>query len=85
MGMVYMIISNWIQLQIKLMRKNRNMKYLLLRILLLSLLSGCLPNIIFAQDSLQILISGQIVSNRTGYPLADINVSVSKVPVLLNV
>jgi len=85
MGMVYMIISNWIQLQIKLMRKKRNMKYLLLRILLLSLLSGCLPNIIFAQDSLQILISGQIVSNRTGDPLADINVSVSQVPGLVTV
>ena len=61
------------------------MKYLLLRILLLSLLSGCLPNIIFAQDSLQILISGQIVSNRTGDPLADINVSVSQVPGLVTV
>ena len=79
------ITSNLNQSQINPMRKISNMKYLLLRLLILTVLGGCLPAAMAAQDSQMIGISGQIVSIRTGDPLGDINVSVLQVPGLLTV
>jgi len=81
--MAYTIISNWNPSQNKLMRKSTHMKYILLRLLILTALGGSLPTLGMAQDSLMIAITGQIVSIQTGEALADINVSVLQLPGLL--
>jgi len=85
MEMVCTIILNWNQSQNNHMRKNSNMKYLLLRLLILTVFGGCLPSIVAAQDSLKIGINGQIVSLQTGEPLGDINITVLQVPGLVTV
>ncbi len=79
MVMDYTITSSWNQSQTKLMRKIRDMKYLFRRLLLLAIFIGCLSNTMFAQDSVPINISGQIVSIQSGEPLGDINISVLQV------
>ena len=62
-----------------------NMKYLLLRLLILTVTGGCMTTMLVAQDSLPNSVSGQVVSIRTGDPLGDINVSVLQTPGLLTV
>ncbi len=59
------------------------MKYLFRKLLLLAVLGGFLPNMMIAQDSLQMIIKGQVVSIQSGDPLGDINVSVLQVPGLI--
>jgi TonB-linked SusC/RagA family outer membrane protein len=61
------------------MRKIRDMKYRFRRLLLLAIFVGCLSNAMFAQDSVQMNISGQIVSLQSGEALGDINISVLQV------
>ena len=83
--MDYTIISNWLQLQIRLMTKLRDMKNLFRSLMIVLVFSGNLSSALHAQDSTLLVVSGQVVSMRSGNQLSDINIAVLKVPGLITV